>query len=350
MNNNLIHALRRQPHEKTPIWMMRQAGRYLPEYRALRKEAADFMAFCKTPELVCEAALQPLRRFDLDAAILFSDILTVPQAMGMNLQFVPGLGPRFSQPIRQVADLKALEPGAAMAQLDYVRQAVSTTVAALPLVRDVPLIGFAGSPFTIACYMIEGQGSKTFEQTKAVLYGQPELMHALLTQITAVTIDYLNMQIEAGVSAIQIFDSWGGVLTPTTYQTFSLAYMQTILDAVHKEWAGKKVPRIVFTKGAGSWLPILSHTTADAIGLDWTVDLPQAKSLLSHRFALQGNLDPFCLLGSEQAISDSVKYIMDVMHDVPGFVFNLGHGINQHTPIESVECMINSVRNYERSL
>lgn len=314
--------------------MMRQAGRYLPEYRQLRANTPDFMTFCKTPELCCEATLQPLRRFDLDASIIFSDILTVVDAMGLDLRYLAGEGPVVFDPIRSELDLARLQP--VEDKLQYVADAVAMTRKEL----SVPLIGFAGSPWTVATYMVEGGSSKVFKEIKSLMYAQPKAMHALLQQLTDVTIEYLNSQIDAGADAIQIFDSWGGVLSETTYQEFSLQYMQKILAGLKKS-----VPTILFTKGGGQWLELMAQSDCNALGLDWTTNLADAKARVGEQKTLQGNLDPFALFGSKQEIQQQVKAICQVYGRETGHVFNLGHGINKDTPIENVEIMLEAVRN-----
>ena len=330
---DFLNALNQQPIARRPVWLMRQAGRYLPEYRKLRAQTPDFVTFCKTPALCCEATLQPLRRFDLDAAIIFSDILTVVDAMGLDLQYLAGEGPVVFDPVRNEKDLARLQP--VEDKLQYVADAVSVTKKEL----SVPLIGFAGSPWTVATYMVEGGSSKIFKEIKTMMYAQPKVLHALLQKLTDVTIDYLNMQIDAGADAIQIFDSWGGVLNEPCYQAFSLDYMQKILAGLKKP-----VPTILFTKGGGQWLELMGKTDATALGLDWTTDLAQAKNRIGQQKTLQGNLDPFALFGSKQEIAQQVKSICKVYGQETGHIFNLGHGINKDTPIESVQLVVDTIR------
>ncbi len=343
-NDNLIRALLRQPVDRTPIWMMRQAGRYLPEYRQLRKQVPDFMTFCRTPALCCEATLQPLARFDLDAAIIFSDILTVPAAMGLPLQFVAGSGPQFSEPLRSRADLARLKAVDASA-LDYVMQAITLT--RRELAGRVPLFGFAGSPWTVACYMVEGAGSKIWPAVRAMLYSSPQLMHELLDKITVTTIAYLNAQIEAGADAIMLFDTWGSVLAFDRYPEFSLQYMQRIAAAIHREHEGRRIPLVLFTKQASPWLELLADSDCDGIGLDSTVNLSQAIARVGDRVTLQGNLDPFTLYADADTIRQSVHAILDAFAGHDGHVFNLGHGIDKDTPIAGVEAMVAAVREYD---
>ncbi|HMY82627.1 MAG TPA: uroporphyrinogen decarboxylase, partial [Agitococcus sp.] len=287
-NDRFLRALLRQPVDVTPVWMMRQAGRYLPEYRATRQQAGDFMALCKNPQLACEVTLQPLERYPLDAAILFSDILTVPDAMGLGLYFETGEGPRFKKTVKTEADVVALPIPNAEKDLDYVINAVKTIRGALN--GRVPLIGFSGSPWTLATYMIEGGSSKDFRAAKNMMYQQPQVLHMLLDKLAVSIIDYLNAQIRAGAQAVQIFDSWGGALSAAAYQEFSLAYMKKIIDGLIKEHDGRKVPVILFTKGGGLWLESMATTGADALGLDWTIDIGAARQRVGSKVALQGNM------------------------------------------------------------
>ncbi|HMU87055.1 MAG TPA: uroporphyrinogen decarboxylase, partial [Agitococcus sp.] len=303
-NDRFLRALLRQPVDVTPVWMMRQAGRYLPEYRATRQQAGDFMALCKNPQLACEVTLQPLERYPLDAAILFSDILTVPDAMGLGLYFETGEGPRFKKTVKTEADVVALPIPNAEKDLDYVINAVKTIRGALN--GRVPLIGFSGSPWTLATYMIEGGSSKDFRAAKNMMYQQPQVLHMLLDKLAVSIIDYLNAQIRAGAQAVQIFDSWGGALSAAAYQEFSLAYMKKIIDGLIKEHDGRKVPVILFTKGGGLWLESMATTGADALGLDWTIDIGAARQRVGSKVALQGNMDPSVLYGSPQRIRDEV--------------------------------------------
>lgn len=324
-NDRFLRALLRQPVDMTPVWMMRQAGRYLPEYRATRARAGDFMALCKNPELACEVTLQPLERFDLDAAILFSDILTVPDAMGLGLYFESGEGPRFRKSVRSLEDVDALTMPDADSDLGYVMAAVRTIRAALG--GRVPLIGFSGSPWTLATYMVEGGSSKDFRAIKRLMFSEPQTLHALLDKLTLAVIDYLNAQIRAGAQAVQIFDTWGGVLNTPCYRAFSLEYMQKIVAGLVKEHEGRQVPVILFTKNGGAWLEMIADTGCHAVGLDWTVEIGRARERIGGRVALQGNMDPSALYGAPDAIRAEVARILTDFGAGPGHVFNLGHGI-----------------------
>jgi len=341
-NDTFLRALLRQPTEYTPVWMMRQAGRYLPEYRASRKTAGSFMQLCQSPSFATEVTLQPLDRYpQLDAAILFSDILTVPDAMGLGLYFEEGEGPRFQRTLQAEADILALQVPD-MAKLQYVFDAVSSIRKALQ--GRVPLIGFSGSPWTLATYMIEGKGGTDFLTTKKMGYAQPALLHRIL-QITADTVtQYLNAQIAAGAQAVMIFDSWGGALSHQGYHTFSLQYMQQIVAGLTKTAEGRTVPCIVFTKGGGLWLEAQAAIGADALGLDWSVDIGQARARVGDRVALQGNMDPAILLSSPAAIEHEVAQILASYGHGHGHVFNLGHGITQWTPPEHAACMLETLR------
>ncbi len=340
-NDTFLRALRRQPTDYTPVWMMRQAGRYLPEYRASRKHAGSFMQLCTSPSFATEVTLQPLERYPLDAAILFSDILTVPDAMGLGLYFEEGEGPKFERTLQQEEDIQALQVPD-MAKLHYVFDAVSSIRQALD--GRVPLIGFAGSPWTLATYMIEGKGGTDFLTAKKMAYARPDLLHHLLN-ITAQTVtQYLNAQIAAGAQAVMIFDSWGGALSHDAYQRFSLAYMQTIVAGLTKTAAGEPVPCIVFTKGGGLWLESQAAIGADALGVDWTVDLGEAKRRVGHQVALQGNMDPAILLSTPAAIEAEVARILASYGHGHGHVFNLGHGITQWTPPEHAHALIQAVK------
>lgn len=333
----LIRALLQQPVERTPVWMMRQAGRYLPEYRATRNKAGNFLTLCKTPELACEVTLQPLQRFDLDAAIIFSDILTIPDAMGLGLYFVEGEGPKFHKPIKTLTDIKALpipDPGT---DLSYVMSAITLTRSELK--DKVPLIGFAGSPWTLACYMMEGGGSKEFRQVKTLLYQEPKALHDLLNTLTKATILYLNAQIAAGAQVIMIFDTWGGLLTTETYQHFSLNYMTEIVTNLNRQG----VPVILFTKGGNLWLEKIAMSGCDAIGLDWTIDIGLARQRLSNKVALQGNMDPAVLFANPENIRNEVMNILQSYGSGSGHVFNLGHGVSQFTSPENVKIFIDAI-------
>lgn len=341
-NDLFLRALMREPTERTPIWMMRQAGRYLPEYRATRAEAGDFMSLCRNDELACEVTLQPLRRYGFDAAILFSDILTVPDAMGLGLYFETGEGPRFKSPVSTVADVQNLPEPDVSDDLGYVMRAVKRI--RTELAGSVPLIGFAGSPWTVATYMVEGGSSKTYSKIKALLYSEPETADLLMQKIARVTTNYLNAQIEAGAQAVMIFDTWGSVLEPALYQRYSLASMQMIVDGLTREADGRKVPVVLFTKGAGTRLEAMSHTGCDGLGVDWTTDLAEARKLTGGRVALQGNLDPSLLYASDEAIRDGVARVLASYGNGSGHVFNLGHGIHPEIDPAKVGVMVDAVR------
>jgi len=324
-NDRFLRALMRQPVDRTPLWMMRQAGRYLPEYRATREQAGSFMDLCRNAELACEVTLQPLRRYPMDAAILFSDILTVPDALGLGLYFETGEGPRFKKTVRSEADIEGLKPIKAEDDLGYVMDAVRTIRRELN--GSVPLIGFSGSPWTLATYMVEGGSSKDFARVKGMAYDQPELMHQLLTILADAVADYLTAQIEAGAQAVQIFDTWGGALSAAGYKEFSLKYMQRIVARLPKEADGRKVPCILFTKGGGQWLPAIAESGADAVGIDWTTDIATARAAVGEKVALQGNMDPSMLFASPARIREEVASILEGFGHGSGHVFNLGHGI-----------------------
>lgn len=340
-NDRFLRALLRQPVDMTPVWMMRQAGRYLPEYRETRAKAGSFMDLCKNPELACEVTIQPLERYPLDAAILFSDILTIPDAMGLGLYFTEGEGPKFERPIVSKADVDAIAVPDPEGELRYVMDAVRTIRRELD--GRVPLIGFSGSPWTLATYMVEGGSTKTFSKSKGMMFDQPELMHALLGKLADSVTSYLNAQIAAGAQAVQIFDTWGGTLTPSDYKEFSLNYMQRIVDGLTRESEGRKVPVILFTKGGGEWLEMMAETGADALGLDWTTDIGVARDRVGHKVALQGNLDPCTLYASPEVIRNSVGNILQGYGTGSGHVFNLGHGIHPAIPPEHAGAMIEAV-------
>ncbi|MCD8522660.1 MAG: uroporphyrinogen decarboxylase [Saccharospirillaceae bacterium] len=340
-NDRFLKALLRQPVDRTPVWMMRQAGRYLPEYRASRAQAGDFMSLCKNPELACEVTIQPLDRFPLDAAILFSDILTIPDAMGLGLYFETGEGPRFNKIIRTEADVQSLNVVNTAADLDYVLNAVSTIRRELN--GRVPLIGFSGSPWTLATYMVEGGSSKDFRHVKAMMYDTPEVMHQLLDVLAKSVIDYLNAQIRAGAQAVQIFDTWGGSLSDVAYREFSLKYMQQIVAGLTREHEGQTIPVILFTKGGGQWLEAMADTGADALGLDWTTDIGNARGRVGDRVALQGNMDPSVLYASPKTIRAEVKRILDSYGNGSGHIFNLGHGIHQFVDPEHAKAFVEAV-------
>ncbi len=347
-NDSFLRALLRQPTEHTPVWLMRQAGRYLPEYCETRRRAGSFMELCKNPRLACEVTLQPLARYELDAAILFSDILTVPDAMGLGLYFVEGEGPKFERPLREeweIRDLEAPDPNGA---LRYVMDAVSEIRRALD--NSVPLIGFSGSPFTLACYMIEGGASDDFRRVKTMLYDRPDLLHHVLEVNARAVTDYLNAQIECGAQAVMIFDTWGGALSSSAYREFSLAYMARIVAELKREHDGQRVPCIVFTKGGGQWLEEIAAIGCDAVGLDWTVDIAAARARVGDKVALQGNFDPMALFASPDNISSEVKRIVEAYGPGSGHVFNLGHGISQFTPPEHVTALVNAVHEHSRAL
>ncbi len=347
-NNCFLRALRRQPTEYTPVWLMRQAGRYLPEYCATRANAGSFMALAKNPELACEVTLQPIDRYGLDAAILFSDILTIPDAMGLGLSFVPGQGPVFAHPVQSEDSVNALCVPDPNAELRYVIDAVK--VIRQELRGRVPLIGFSGSPFTLACYMIEGRGSKDFRTVKTMLYSRPDLLQRILSVNASAVAVYLAAQVEAGAQAVQIFDTWGGMLADGAYQEFSLSPMRQVIENFRRYEHCRDIPIIVFTKGGGEWLDEISRCGCDAVGLDWTVNLSKARRIVEDRVALQGNLDPLVLFGSEETIRKEVRAVIDAYGDVGlgGHVFNLGHGINQFTPVESVQILVDEVHQYSR--
>ncbi|OHX17085.1 uroporphyrinogen decarboxylase [Chromobacterium amazonense] len=344
-NDTFLRALLKEPVEYTPIWMMRQAGRYLPEYRATRARAGSFMGLCTSPDYATEVTLQPLERFPLDAAILFSDILTVPDAMGLGLYFAEGEGPKFQRPLRDEAAIRALVP-AELDKLQYVFDAVSSIRQALD--GRVPLIGFSGSPFTLACYMVEGGGSDDFRHVKAMLYSRPELLHHILEANTQSVIAYLNAQIDAGAQAVQIFDTWGGALSHAAYREFSLAYMQRIVAGLKREADGRRVPIIVFTKGGGQWLEDIAAIGADCVGLDWTIDIGQARARVGAKVALQGNFDPNALFAEPAAIEREVARILAGYGQGSGHVFNLGHGISQFADPAHAGALVDAVHRLSR--
>jgi len=347
-NDTFIRACLCQPTDYTPVWLMRQAGRYLPEYRATRERAGSFMGLATNADFATEVTLQPLERYPLDAAILFSDILTVPDAMGLGLSFASGEGPRFAHPVRdEVAVARLAVPD--MARLRYVFDAVSSIRKALA--GRVPLIGFSGSPWTLACYMVEGAGSDDYRLVKSMLYRRPDLMHRMLAVTADAVAQYLNAQIEAGAQAVMIFDSWGGVLADGAFQDFSLAYTQRVLRQVRAEHEGERVPRIVFTKGGGPWLDEIAALRPDVIGLDWTVNLGKARTRVGPGIALQGNLDPNVLFALPEQIAAEASRVLDSYGSFgpgAGHIFNLGHGISQHTPPESVTALVETVHTHSR--
>lgn len=345
-NDRFLRALLRQPVDVTPVWMMRQAGRYLPEYRATRAKAGDFLRLCQTPELACEVTLQPLDRFPLDAAILFSDILTVPDAMGLGLYFEEGEGPRFRKPVRTEADVRALGVPDPEGELRYVMDAVR--LIRRELNGRVPLIGFSGSPWTLATYMVEGGSSKEFSIIKAMLYDRPELLHRLLDTTARAVSAYLNAQIAAGAQAVMVFDTWGGALGPREYREFSLAYMTRIIGQLTREHDGRQVPVILFTKGGGQWLEAMADSGADALGLDWTTDIGAARARVGDRVALQGNLDPSVLYAQPEHIRAEVARVLAAYGKGNGHVFNLGHGIHPRIDPEHAAAMIAAVHELSR--
>ncbi len=343
-NDLLLRALLREPTARRPIWLMRQAGRYLPEYRATRARAGSFMAMCTNPEFACEVTLQPLDRYPLDAAILFSDILTIPHAMDVGLQFEAGEGPKIERPVRCAADVDQLKIPDPAHELRYVIDAVA--LIRRELHGRVPLIGFAGSPWTVATYMVEGGGSKTFGHIKRMMYEAPAVLHRLLAVLARSTIAYLNAQIAAGAQAVMLFDTWGGILTPAQYAEFSLNYMAEIVAGLTPHAAGVRVPNIVFTKGGGAWLEAISGIGCDAVGVDWTTDLTTARAAVQGRVALQGNLDPSALFAPEPTLRAETMRVLDSYGAGPGHVFNLGHGITPDVDPERVAVLVDTVRNY----
>ncbi|MFT3962186.1 uroporphyrinogen decarboxylase [Propionivibrio sp.] len=348
-NDTFLRALLRQPTEYTPVWLMRQAGRYLPEYCETRRRAGSFLQLCKSPALACEVTLQPLARYPLDAAILFSDILTVPDAMGLGLYFSEGEGPRFERPLREewaIRDLAVPDP---YDRLRYVMDAVAEIRRALA--GSVPLIGFAGSPFTLACYMVEGGSGSDFRHLKTMIYDRPDLAHRILSINAEAVTQYLNAQIEAGAQAVMLFDSWGGCLADAAYREFSLAYMRRVVAGLIREKDGQRIPSIVFTKGGGLWLEAIADCGCDALGLDWTIDIGAARRRVGERVALQGNLDPNVLFASPEAIARETRAVLDSFGPADtGHVFNLGHGISQFTPPEHVTALVNTVHEHSRRL
>ena len=340
-NDRFLRALLREPVDRTPLWMMRQAGRYLPEYREIRAEAGSFMNLCTNPELACEVTLQPLRRYAMDAAILFSDILTGPDALGLGLYFSEGEGPRFERPISTAAEINALDPARAASELGYVMDAVS--LIRKELNGSIPLIGFAGSPWTLATYMVEGGSSKDFAKVKSLAFNEPELMHQLLSKLATSVAAYLSEQIHSGAQAVQIFDTWGGALSHNAYREFSLRYMTEIIEQLPREADGRKVPVIVFTKGGGQWLEAIADCGADAVGLDWTTDIGAARERVGDRVCLQGNMDPTLLNASPERIRDEVAQILTSFGEGSGHVFNLGHGITPGINPDHVAAMVDAV-------
>ncbi len=343
-NDLYLRALRGEKVERTPIWVMRQAGRYLPEYRATRKQAGDFLTLCKTPELACEVTLQPIDRFGLDAAILFSDILTIPDAMGLELELEEGVGPVFNKPIRSKAMIDALAVPDMGSELGYVMDAVSTIRKALN--GRVPLIGFTGSPWTLASYMVEGSGSKEFRRIKGLMFEDPAATHQLLSVVTEAVIEYLHAQVEAGVQSLMVFDTWGGMLSTSNYHAFSLAYMQQIVASLKSKYPG--VPIVLFTKGGGQWLESIAETGCDGLGLDWTVDLAEARRRVGSKVVLQGNLDPVVMNTTGAQVATEAESVLASygQHDgySKGHIFNLGHGIQPFAKPENMQTLVETVK------
>jgi uroporphyrinogen decarboxylase len=341
-NDTLLRALAREPTPYTPVWLMRQAGRYLPEYNATRARAGSFLKLAKTPALAAEVTVQPLERFALDAAIVFSDILTVPDAMGLGLGFAEGEGPRFERPLREERDIARLAVPDPAAELRYVLDAVRESKQAIG--GRVPLIGFSGSPFTLACYMVEGSGSDDWRGLKSMRHARPDLLHRILEINARAVADYLNAQVEAGADVVMVFDTWGGILAHDDYETFSLAYSRRVLSSV------RKVPSILFTKGGSPWLGEMMKSGASAVGLDWTSDARAAREIAAGRIALQGNLDPAALFAPPERVREAARKVIDAFGVAPGHVFNLGHGIQPRTPVESVAALVDEVRAYSTAL
>ena len=341
----LIRSLQQKPVERTPVWIMRQAGRYLPEYRQVRSNAGDFLNLCKTPQWACEVTLQPLRRFALDAAILFSDILTIPDAMGLGLSFVEGEGPCFAHPLRTIDAIDALPSDSVIEDLTYVMDAVRLIRQEMP--SNLPLIGFSGSPWTLACYMVEGASSRDYKRVLQLMYNEPAAMHRLLTKLTNAIVRYLDEQARAGVNVFMLFDTWGGILTTANYHAFSLNYMAFIVKQLKAKHPN--IPIVLFTKGGGQWLPQLANTGCDALSLDWTCDLTAARAQVGSRVALQGNLDPTILLTSPDCIRAQVKHVLEAYGHGSGHVFNLGHGITPDVPPEHLGVLVEAVHEFSPS-
>lgn len=345
-NDTFLRALLKQPVEYTPVWLMRQAGRYLAEYNETRARAGDFLSLCKNPGFATEVTLQPLARFPLDAAILFSDILTIPDAMGLGLYFSQGEGPMFKHPLREEKEIRALKVPDPGQELRYVMDAVAEIRKALD--NRVPLIGFSGSPFTLACYMVEGRGGTEFREIKTMLYQRPELLHHILDVNAKAVTAYLNAQMESGAQTVMIFDTWGGALSHAAYKEFSLHYIQQIVAGLKREHDGVRIPSIVFTKGGGLWLEVIADIGCDAVGLDWTIDIGDARRRVGDQVALQGNLDPSVLFASPEVITAEVEKILASYGNGSGHVFNLGHGISQFTPPENAAALVEAVHTLSR--
>ncbi len=347
-NDRFLRACLQQPVDHVPVWLMRQAGRYLPEYRATRARAGDFLTLCTTPELACEVTLQPLDRFPLDAAILFSDILTIPYVMGLGLSFQEGEGPVFERPLRSAADIARLIQPDPESELRFVMDAIR--LIRRELNGRVPLIGFAGSPWTLACYMIEGRGSRDFIHIKGLLYSDPKTLHQLLAHLASSVAAYLNAQIAAGAQAVMLFDTWGGSLSTPAYAEFSLAYMTQIIAGLQRETNGRRVPVLLFTKGGGNWLESMANSGADVLGLDWSTELHTARQRLGNKVALQGNMDPIALYGSVAGVRQEALRVLDSYGAGNGHIFNLGHGITPQTPIDNVAALIETVHHWQPTL
>jgi len=346
-NNDLyLRVLRGEKVERTPIWVMRQAGRYLPEYRATRKQAGDFLTLCKTPELACEVTLQPIDRFGLDAAILFSDILTIPDAMGLGLVLEEGIGPVFSRPIQSSADINRLTVPDPEQDLGYVMNAIRLVRTTLD--GRVPLIGFSGSPWTLASYMVEGKGSKEFRLIKGLMFEDPKAAHKLLQIVTDSVIEYLKAQVVAGAQSLMLFDTWGGMLSTADFKQFSLAYMQQIVTALKSDELSQHIPIVLFTKGGGQWLEIMADTGCDGLGLDWTVDMAAAKSRVGHRVVLQGNMDPVVMNTAKAQVGEQAEKVLQAygLHEAAdkGHIFNLGHGIQPFAKPENMQALVSTVQ------
>ena len=347
-NDRLLRALRREPVDTTPVWVMRQAGRYLPEYRATRAKAGSFMALAQNPELACEVTLQPLRRFELDAAILFSDILTIPDAMGLGLSFAQGEGPQFARLVRSRAEVEKLGVPDMETELRYVMDAVR--VIRRELDGSVPLIGFSGSPWTLACYMVEGEGSRDFATAKAMCWNEPATAHRLLDTLARSVAAYLSAQAAAGAQVLMVFDTWGGMLGPAAYREFSLRYMAQVIDALKADAHARELPVILFSKGAHAHLAAMADTGCAALGVDWTIDLADARQAVNGKVALQGNLDPAVLRANPDTIRHEVRRVLDSYGKHPGHVFNLGHGVTPEVDPEHVKVLVDEVHAYSRAL
>ncbi|NUO74181.1 MAG: uroporphyrinogen decarboxylase [Frateuria sp.] len=347
-NDRFLRALRREPTDTTPIWVMRQAGRYLPEYRATRERAGSFMGLAQNPEFACEVTLQPLERFELDAAILFSDILTIPDAMGLGLSFAHGEGPQFARPVRTAADIERLAVPDMDGELRYVMDAVRLIRRELD--GRVPLIGFSGSPWTLACYMVEGRGSRDFATPKAMCWNEPKLAHRLLDTLARSVAGYLAAQAAAGAQALMVFDTWGGLLGPAPFREFSLRYMQQVVATLKSDVHARELPVILFSKGANLHLAEMAESGCDGLGVDWTIDLADARRAVSGKVALQGNLDPAVLRSNPEVIRREARAVMDSYGNHPGHVFNLGHGITPEVDPDHVKVLVDEVHAYGRSL